>query len=95
MTSQVTLLEQSIVADDFTNVAEDRDFHTNVAAKERDFNNKDAEDDDLDKADAATIQRSDSERFFSEMNSCEMEASFTVCRDQGSNSTSPHLIGGI
>ena len=113
VTSQVTLLEQSIVAADDANVARDHDFSNDNAkdcdfndetakvhdfghenANDNDFNSETAKNDDFNNADA-TIQRNDSGRFLAEMNSCEMDASFTVCRDQStSNSTSPHLIGG-
>ena len=107
VTSQVTLLEQSIVTADDVSVAQDHDnakdcdFNDETAkvhdfghenANDNDFNSETAKNDDFNNADA-TIQRNDSERFLAEMNSCEMDASFTVCRDQ-SNSTSPHLIGG-
>ena len=111
VTSQVTLLEQSIVGAVDASVARDHDFSNDNAkdcdfndenakfqdfsdenVKNNDFNDETAKNDDFNNADA-TIQRNDSERFLAEMNSCEMEASFTVCRDQ-SNSTSPHLIGG-
>ena len=87
---------------DFSNDnAKDCDFNDENAkfqdfsdenVKDNDFNDETVKNDDFNNADA-TIQRNDSERFLAEMNSCEMEASFTVCRDQ-SNSTSPHLIGG-
>ena len=108
ITLQLTLLEQSVVAADDACVAQDHDNakdsdfsdestrvndFSNENATDNDFNDEVAKNDDFNNA-AATIQRSDSRRFLGEMNSCEMEASFTVCRDQSSNSTSPHLIGG-
>ena len=111
VTSQVTLLEQSIVGAVDASVARDHDFSNDNAkdcdfndenakvpdysdVKDNDFNDETAKNDDFNNADA-TIQRNDSGRFLAEMNSCEMDASFTVCRDQStSSSTSPHLIGG-